>query len=567
MSKSTGSRQLTLADVLSAIEAAGMPAARRRDMKSAVLTVAKALGRHPSDVPADTAQLRRRLKDLSAEGLGLSEGRLANIRSLLLKAMALVQRAMAGKQTVQLLEPWQRLIETVGSQSARIRLATPARWLSEQGIGPDQVTADDLARYRDQLLNHSLRRDPEGAWASLVWQWNKATREIPGFPPFELAIVSRRKEVTLPWSAFPQTLEADTKAWTDWLEGKDLLSDGPIRPVKASTAETRSYQLRYFASALVEAGIDPQTLHSLADLVHPPTFEIGMRHLFKRKDNTRTSTLGNLGGAMIAVARHWVLPRQNDDQAADAVLKRMRFLVSRVDNQTKGLTDKNHERLMQFEDPEQLAKLLKLPARLKQEVLSGKHPHAQTLVLADVAIAVELLTMTGVRMGNLQSTQLDKHLRKYRNRYVLNYAQGEVKNDQRLQFTLPEETCKLIDWYLKDIRPKRLKGVSDALFIGEDGVSPKAQNTLSLQIKDTIKHYTGLTVNPHLFRHIMAYAYLNENPGAYQVLRLIYGHKSVETTVNSYSGAETKSAQAHFDKVVHDLREKHHAPAQKRQKR
>jgi site-specific recombinase XerD len=105
------------------------------------------------------------------------------------------------------------------------------------------------------------------------------------------------------------------------------------------------------------------------------------------------------------------------------------------------------------------------------------------------------------------------------------------------------------------------------LFVGEDGVSPKAQNTLSLQIKDTIKHYTGLTVNPHLFRHIMAYAYLNENPGAYQVLRLIYGHKSVETTVNSYSGAETKSAQAHFDKVVHDLREKHHAPAPKRQKR
>jgi len=51
------------------------------------------------------------------------------------------------------------------------------------------------------------------------------------------------------------------------------------------------------------------------------------------------------------------------------------------------------------------------------------------------------------------------------------------------------------------------------------------------------------------------------------VLRLIYGHKSVETTVNSYSGAETKSAQAHFDKVVHDLREKHHAPAPKRQKR
>jgi site-specific recombinase XerD len=410
------------------------------------------------------------------------------------------------------------------------------------------------------LLNHSLRTDPEGTWASLVWQWNKAAQEISGFPNFKLSVESRRKEVTLPWSSFPETLEADVKAWTDWLEGKDLLSDGPIRPVKASTVETRTYQIRYFASGLVEAGIDPRSLHTLSDLVDLPAFETGLRHLFKRKDNSRTSTLGGVGGAMIAVARHWVLPKRNDAASADAILKRMRFLVSKVDDQTRGLTDKNHERLMQFEDPDQLSKLLHLPARLKAEVFSGKHPKAQSLVLADVAVAVELLTMTGIRMGNLHSTLLDKNLRKYRNRYVLSYAQEEVKNTQRLQFTLPEDTCKLLDWYLEDIRPKRLKGPSDALFIGEDGVSPKAQNTLSLQIKDTVKHYTGLVVNPHLFRHIMAYAYLNENPGAYQVLRLIYGHKSVETTVNSYSGAETKSAQAHFDKVVQDLRDKQPAP-------
>jgi site-specific recombinase XerD len=187
--------------------------------------------------------------------------------------------------------------------------------------------------------------------------------------------------------------------------------------------------------------------------------------------------------------------------------------------------------------------------------------------LADVALAVELLTVTAIRIGNIHSIELDKHLRKYRNRYVLYFTEAEVKNRQRLQFSLPDETCKLIDWYLKDVRPLRLKGVSDALFIGEDGISPKAKNTLSLQIKETIWDFTGLTVNPHLFRHVMAYAYLNENPGAYQVLRLIFGHKSVDTTVNSYSGAETKSAQAHFDRMVQTLREKNYASSPKRRSR
>jgi len=556
MSQSPGSRRPTLADVLSAIDRAELPPARRRDMRSAVKTIAKALGRDVADVPAETVQLRRRLKEVSAESIGISQGRFANARSLLLKAIGLIQPVTAGKQSIPLLEAWKQLMDKFNTRSSRLRLTTPARWLSEQGITPDQVTADDLYRFRDQLLNHSLRTNPEGTWTSLVRQWNQATREVPGFPAVQLAVESRRKEVTIPWSSFPKSLEADVKAWTDWLEGKDLLSDGPIRPVKASTAETRTYQIRYFASALVDAGIDPKSLHTLADLVDLQNFETGLRHLFKGKSNTRSSTLGNLGGAIIAVARHWVLPKHNDAASTDAILKRMRFLVSKVDNQTRGLTDKNHERLMQFEDPEQLFKLLHLPARLKSEVLSGKHPNAHALVLSDVAIAIELLTITGIRMSNLYSTLLDKNLRKYRNCYVLSYSQEEVKNSQRLQFTLPDDTCKLVDWYLKDVRPKRLKGSSDALFVGEDGVSPKSKNTLSLQIKVTIRKYTGLVVNPHLFRHIMAYAYLNENPGAYQVLRLIYGHKSVETTVNSYSGAETKSAQAHFDKVVQSLRAK-----------
>ena len=195
-----------------------------------------------------------------------------------------------------------------------------------------------------------------------------------------------------------------------------------------------------------------------------------------------------------------------------------------------------------------------LPLRLKDEALSGRHPKAQSLVLADAAIAVELLLMTTVRIGNLQSTRLEVNLRKYRDRYVLTYQEEEVKNSSHLEFHLPEESGKLLDWYLKDMRPQRLQGISDALFIGEDGVSAKAQNTLATQITQTVKEYTGLTVNPHLFRHAMALIYLSANPGAYQVMRLMLGHKSIETTTQSYTGAENKTAQAHFDKVILDLR-------------
>jgi site-specific recombinase XerD len=507
------------------------------------------------------------MDDLSAESLGVSAGRLSNIRSLLLKSIALVRPVLPGRQTIPLLPAWQVLIDRLATQTARVRIAPPLRWLSEQGIGPDTLKEEDLLRYRDQLLAGSLRADPEKSWHAFLWQWNAAVREVSGFPQIPLHRESRKKSVTLAWTCFPVSLYEDTAVWLDELSGKDLLAEGPIRPVKASTVETREYQIRYFASALVDAGVDPQSLKTLADLVSLANFETGLRHLYQRNGNKASSTLGNLGGALIAIARNYVLPRLSDDVAAEATLKRMRFLVSRVDKQSKGLTDKNHDRLLQLENPEQVHKLVTLPQRLKAEALSGKHPHSQSLVLADMAVAIELLLMTAIRIGNLQATKLDINLKKYRNRYILTYAQDEVKNSNRLQFDLPDETCRLIDWYLTDIRPQRLKGPSDYLFIGEDGTSAKAKNTLAGQISKTVKDYTGLTMNPHLFRHAMAYIYLNENPGGYQVMRLILGHKSLNTTVSAYSGAETKSAQAHFDKLVYDLRDRHQPTTKRRSKR
>jgi site-specific recombinase XerD len=558
MTLSPASRQPSLADVLAAIEqATDLSPARRRDLSSAVRAVCKALGRQPADIPADPAQLRRRLEGLSPEALGLAARRWANIRSLVLKAIGLIKPVMAGRQITPLLPGWQMLNDKNPSRSGRIRVAPVMRWMSERNIEPEAVTEADLLAYRDELFANSLRAAPEASWQAFLWQWNLAVREVEGFPQVELTRVSRKKIVTLPWSAFPPSLKEDTEDWGDWLMGKDILADGPTRPVRETTADTRNYQIRYFASALVEAGHDPSALRTLDDLVTLPAYEAGLLHLYQRNGNKPSSTLGHLAGALIAVARHRVLPKLDDETASAKTLKRMTSIRNKIDVPPNGLTQKNRERLLQFDDPEQAAKLIALPLRLKDEALSGRHPKAQSLVLADVAVAVELLLMTTVRIGNLHSTRLEINLRKYRNRYVLTYQEGEVKNSSHLEFYLPEDTGKLLDWYLKDMRVQRLQGISDALFIGEDGVSTKAKNTLAIQITNTVKEFTGLTVNPHLFRHAMALIYLSANPGSYQVMRLMLGHKSVETTTQSYTGAETKTAQAHFDKVILDLRKAH----------
>ncbi|MBM4073226.1 MAG: site-specific integrase [Planctomycetes bacterium] len=61
----------------------------------------------------------------------------------------------------------------------------------------------------------------------------------------------------------------------------------------------------------------------------------------------------------------------------------------------------------------------------------------------------------------------------------------------------------------------------------------------------------GLKMNPHLFRHAMAKIYLDRNPGDYETIRRLLGHKSIETTIRFYCGAEQESAIRHFqDKVL-----------------
>ena len=92
------------------------------------------------------------------------------------------------------------------------------------------------------------------------------------------------------------------------------------------------------------------------------------------------------------------------------------------------------------------------------------------------------------------------------------------------------------------------------LFPRRHGDGHKAGQHLSTQIKKEIFRLTGLEVHVHLFRHIAAKLYLDANPGGYEVIRRVLGHRSMDTTVRAYTGLEGAAAARHFDSVIEDLR-------------
>lgn len=91
------------------------------------------------------------------------------------------------------------------------------------------------------------------------------------------------------------------------------------------------------------------------------------------------------------------------------------------------------------------------------------------------------------------------------------------------------------------------------LFPGVEG-GPKNQAFFGTQISRTVRAHTGLRIHPHLFRHIAAKLFLDANPGAYEVVRRVLGHRSIDTTTSFYTGLETAAAVRHFDQTILDLR-------------
>jgi len=73
-------------------------------------------------------------------------------------------------------------------------------------------------------------------------------------------------------------------------------------------------------------------------------------------------------------------------------------------------------------------------------------------------------------------------------------------------------------------------------------------------LKRFVWRETGLEVHVHLFRHLAAKLFLDQNPGQYESVRRQLGHRSMETTLRAYAGMEAAAASRHFDATILKLR-------------
>lgn len=194
--------------------------------------------------------------------------------------------------------------------------------------------------------------------------------------------------------------------------------------------------------------------------------------------------------------------------------------------------------------------MLRLPQTLIGLAARNPRPHAGALQ-AQTAVAIEILLMAPLRIGNLAQLDLEQNLirpgRGQQIHFVVEPA--HVKNGEPLDYPLPSQSVALIERYLTEFRPGLAPPGCTALFPGRGG-GPKSINALREQICATVHRHTGMRMHPHLFRHAGAKLFLDANPGSYEVVRRVLTHRSITTTTTFYTGLETAAAVRHFDATL-----------------
>jgi integrase len=526
---------------------------RKADLRSAIKSLGQWLGTDLTAMPAHPRYLRERLAGFHPAAAGVSRKRLQNVRSAV--AFALDRYGFGGRRSylAPLSPAAQALYDRLPDTYFRCRLSRLLHFISAQGIAPEQMSDAVSQEFLAALEQHSAIKHVRTTHQDACRAWNKARAQVPGWPDAELTVPCYLETYGLRWSDFPASLEAATDAWfADPVEDGDFFADnGRLKPLSPRTVATQKDHLRCVASALVRMGHKPSAIVGLGYLVRPAHVRQALTFFLDRNDGKPNAYIGAIAYTLRTVAKYGV-------DLSDADRKEVERLYKKVAQQRHGMTGKNLERLRQLDDPAVRDRLLAFPTLRIREVLRNDTGGIAEALAVQAALATELWLFVPLRIGNFAGLRLDRHLIRCEDRrgerpWAIHVPAAMVKNTIDLDYELPPPIARHLELYLEQFRPRLVAGTNPWLFPGRDG-NAKHVSTLRDQVTRAVRQGTGIELHPHLFRHIAGKLLLDEHPGDQGTVQRMLGHKSIRTTMATYTGAETRAAIRRYDEVVLGLR-------------
>jgi integrase len=540
----------SFADAIAAITAAAdLSEETRRHWRSSLTGIAKAFDQPLELIPARYSAVRARMAALHHVPLNWVAKTLANHKSNAKAALIwFAKEKDILPDGVALSPAWDRLRVQLTDRSTRYRLMPLMRFCSGFHIEPDDVDEAVVDRFMDFRARTTARAGDAAARRILARLWNAGIGIINGWPALRLAEPPVKAAEGPGWDDFPDGLRADIERH---LAGLNLIrrtkAGQRIRPCKQSTITMRRREFVAAVRMAVKVGVPLASLTSLCALIQPDVAEKVLDGYWRKDGEAPKTYTINLSNRFVALA-HSV-----GGVDADALRRREDLRFTLEQHRDDGMTAKNMALIRCVLTHEVWSRVTNLPDQLMRKARLEQHAPFRAAVLAQIAVAVAILSIAPIRLDNLASIRLEQNLIKPggpKSNYFLIFDKFDVKNRVPLQFKLDETVTGIINEYVHDFRPALLRGSSaDWLFPGESG-GHKEKISFSTQIVDRVEKSTGLRITVHQFRHAAGALILKHRPGEYELVRRLLGHKSLQTTIKFYLELETTQANEIFTDII-----------------
>lgn len=197
------------------------------------------------------------------------------------------------------------------------------------------------------------------------------------------------------------------------------------------------------------------------------------------------------------------------------------------------------------------AALLQLGYDLMAEADGSAAPTRRQAVVYRDGLLIAVQAYRAMRISNLTSVELDRHLVRIEQRWTLKFPGAETKNHRLWVNDWPLLLVPNLTRYLSTYRPLLLAGryAGPALWVSE---RPGALtgNGIYYAVITRTKAAFGVAVNPHLFRDAAATSIAIHNPANVGTTRHVLGHASPRTGQEYYNQARSIEASVSLNAAL-----------------
>jgi integrase len=538
---------LFLSDVIARVKAE-LEGSQRRDTLSAFNALKKHADVCFASTPANAISVRQILVGLNANTLGISPKRFANIRSLVSQAVVRfgMQRRWITKD-IELAAEWHALMNRAPKREYRWSLSRLACYCSVVGIAPTDVSPQTLLGLHAALEADCTVTKPGGILKQTISIWNMCLKDVADWPQQKLSSPFKAEPFMFKLEDFPESFQRDVDAWTTHMSNPDPLDpNAPLRASRPVTLEGYILTFRRLGSALVREGHMTTTeVTSLSVLADTENLKNALRHFAGKANGDNLDYPRKMATQMAAVAKYHL-------KLDDNTLSQIETIKRQLSKQRGPLMGKrNRDRLKQFDDPAAVQRVLRYPETEYARAMQNKNPMRRAKGV-ERALIVSILIFAGVRAQNLRTLHLKNNIRRSAGRMFLELEADETKTHTEHTVELPRETIDIMDDFVANHRPLLPGSDGPYLFASPDGRA-RHYSSIRTVISNNLMEQTGIRMSPHLFRHFVAKIVAERKPELLPDVSRRLGHKSFNTTYQSYLGTETPAASRRINAMLAEV--------------